>query len=523
MLALSPSILLPKTNPYKSHDNHLIINQYPIISHIYNMKSTLINLLIASAALCLPATAFAQTETEPTASASFNIGNKKYYLHLIKYTRMDDIGVSCDDVLYNQNMTADNQYIYIADHADIANSIDSLTIKRYSAFTGDRVEDLVIGYSELYENDIDLMNNDQRCFYLIPSNDDKYLILFPNIDEENGLKPNNKFYFFLIDKVGGIERKFTANININTFGSFCNSSKNPIGEFGIPEIVGNVELGNFSIYIPMTNWLGDSMIANFTFSESKQISVYSVYTCQNDSCINTKPTLHFVDDNFMIIDDIDILPSLYSYNFSYNTCYDSLDDINILGHGCNWFTYKGHRFLYVGDIGSPNGSTSKGITQFKIALWDEDTTTLATSDYPSINFNTYTPLATLSFGETTAKKARIPYTYRQFMSVTDFGNNVLHLHFYVPGEFLATYQLNESDIPTSVGEVTDIIENQEVGYHISDKTIIFDTPISEVSVFNMVGHTIFHSENPVKSINLANFVKGTYIVSTPYQSFKILL
>ena len=101
------------------------------------MKSTLINLLLTSA-ICLPVAALAQTE-----STSFNIGSKKYYLHKIAYTPMGGIDISEGE--YNQTMVADNDYIYVADHEDIANSSDHLTIKRYSVLTGARADDLVIG------------------------------------------------------------------------------------------------------------------------------------------------------------------------------------------------------------------------------------------------------------------------------------------------------------------------------------------------------------------------------------------
>ena len=485
------------------------------------MNSTLINLLLTSA-ICLPVAALAQTE-----SASFNIGTKKYYLHKIAYTpHKSDFDISKGE--YNQTMVADNDYIYVADHEDIAYSRDHLTIKRYSVLTGARADDLVIGSDQPDYYYIAELTNTERCFYLLPSNNDDYLILFMYAPwPAYGASGNTKdgTWFYIIDKTGKIVKDF--HVPVTSFSSTFYTSSNTLDDFGVPEVIGDAASGNFDIFIPMVNNIGQSLIAKYSYTTESRYyepkTITQIYYRNNGISTTTKPSVHIVDDNFMIVDDIGIAPSLYSYKFNFNNCYASLPDTHILGHGMKTFNYQGHRFLSVGDVKYADGSTTDGITQFKIGLWDESPAASESQPYPSLSFDSFTTLATLSFGTSTAKNKVSPYTYRQFTSVTDFGNNVIHLHFYVPGEFLATYQLNEYDIPTSVGEVTDIIENQEVGYHISDKTIIFDTPISEVSVFNMVGHTIFHSENPVKSINLANFVKGTYIVSTPYQSFKILL
>lgn len=479
------------------------------------MKAKLSSLLLL-AAVCGSVTALSQTE-----STSFVIGNDTYYLHKIAYHPLSSDKPNVGK--WNQNMVADRQYIYIADHVNISNSANQLNIKRYIAYNGERVDDLIIDYQELYNKEIDLMTDDQRCFYLVPANDNEHLILFPNITESTGIKPDENFSFFLIDKTGHIIRDFTASPKTFAYSFF--DSNNPIGDFGIPEIIGNPVSGDFDIFIPMTNWNGESMIAKYSYLNSVQSTSYSVYNCPNGTSTNTKPTVHIIDDNYMIVDDIDMVPSLYSYNGNYNNCYGTLDCINKLGHGCNYFNYSGHRLLYIGDIEYSDNNNTNGTTQFKIGLWEDysELTQNISRANPTISFDNFTPLTTLSFGESTAKKAVAPYTYRQFMATSDFGDNVMHLHFYVPGEFLATYQLNKYERPTDVENITNIADNHTVSYRISDKNMIFDCPVADVSVFNMTGHQIFHSTTPVKSINFANFVKGTYIIATPYNSFKIFL
>lgn len=153
------------------------------------MKVKLSSLLLL-AAVCVSVTALSQTE-----STSFVIGNDTYYLHKIAYHPLSSDKPNVGK--WNQNMVADRQYIYIADHVNISNSANQLNIKRYIAYNGERVDDLIIDYQELYNKEIDLMTDDQRCFYLVPANDNEHFILFPNITESTGIKPDENFSFFL--------------------------------------------------------------------------------------------------------------------------------------------------------------------------------------------------------------------------------------------------------------------------------------------------------------------------------------
>lgn len=290
-----------------------------------------------------------------------------------------------------------------------------------------------------------------------------------------------------------------------------------ISEFGIPEIIGNPTTGNFEILLPLVDDLAHMTIAHYYFENKRQKS----YTAEFYDYINnyTKPSVNIIDDSFMLIDDISIYPSLYAYTFSPNQCFGELTDIHINAHGCDWFDFDGHRLLYSGDIEYSENDPKNATTQFNIGLWDK-----TMSRASSISFDNYAPLTTLNFGKSSINlNEQFPYTYRQFMAVSDYGNTTKHLHFYVPGEFLATYQLNKYERPTDVENIINIADNHTVSYRISDKNMIFDCPVADVSVFNMTGHQIFHSTTPVKSINFANFVKGTYIIATPYKSFKILL
>lgn len=470
------------------------------------MKAKLSSLLLL-AAVCGSVTALSQTE-----STSFVIDNNTYYLHKIAYHDLSSDNIEAG--LWNQTIIADKQYIYLANHTDHTKT--HLIINRFNAISGDYVDDIAIDKEEMdvyYSNGF---TDDELCFYLVDCNDEDHFILFLNTSPD-GIESNSKFYFYLVDKNGHIIREYMAT----TDSDRLNSSFFPIADFGIPHIVGNPVLGNFEIFIPAVNGSGYSQIFQYTYTNHMQSGVTSVYSRPNGIGWTTKPSVHIIDENFMIVDDLCMTPSIYSFKFDFNQCYGTINDINELGHGCNWFNYDGHRLLYVGDIYYPENDKKNGTTEFKIGLWDKDSGISRAN--PSVNFDNYSHLATLSFGKSTIKSSGISYTYRQFMATSDFGNNVMHLHFYVPGEFLATYQLNKYERPTDVENITNIADNHTVSYRISDKNMIFDCPVADVSVFNMTGHQIFHSTTPVKSINFANFVKGTYIIATPYKSFKILL
>lgn len=474
------------------------------------MKVSAISIL-AFAAIAASAEAFAQSG--PT---TFVIDNKTYYLHPLAYYDLSTFDPA--DAMWNQNIVADNQYIYLADHTD--NSADHLTIKRYNAIDGTPADNLVINEQELIKYDIDLDTDEyERCFSLVKSNDEDYLVLFLNISPEKNLKSNSNIKFYLIDKSGHIEREFIGKTS-NIDSSFM---RNEIADFGIPEFIGNVAHGDFDMLLPMINGIGYMTTIKFSFKSFTHSGASVVLYDYSQKKRFTKPSVHVIDGSYMIIDDIGISPTIYSYTNFPNQSFGELDN-HINAHGCDWFDFDGHRLLYSGDIKYDENDTQNGITQFNIGLWDTDNIgSISSSDNTAISFDNYTPLATLGFGQSTINtKELYPYAYRQFMAVSDYGNATKHLHFYVPGEFLSTYQLNKYEIPTDVENIC-IYENQPVGYLISDKNLIFDLPISEVYVFNMTGTQIFHSETPVKSINLANFVKGTYIVATPHKSFKIIL
>lgn len=466
------------------------------------MKAKLSSLLLL-ATVCGSVTALSQTE-----STSFVIGNDTYYLHKIAYHDLSsdnpEIGV------WNQNIVADKQYVYLADHSD--NSNTHLTIKRFNALTGTDADNIVISEQDIKEYWIDELTDEERCFYLVDCHDDEHFILFINPPFE-GYKYPFEFYFYLIDKNGSIECEFLAK-GVPNDSTFPNKE---ISEFGIPEIIGNPTTGNFEILLPLVDDLAHMTIAHYYFENKRQKS----YTAEFYDYINnyTKPSVYIIDDSFMLIDDISIYPSLYAYTFSPNRCFGELTDNHINAHGCDWFDFDGHRLLYSGDIEYSENDPKNATTQFNIGLWDKTMSRAST-----ISFDNYAPLTTLNFGKSSINlNEQFPYTYRQFMAVSDYGNTTKHLHFYVPGEFLATYQLNKYERPTDVENIINIADNHTVSYRISDKNIIFDCPVADVSAFNMTGHQIFHSTTPVKSINFANFVKGTYIIATPYKSFKILL
>lgn len=481
---------------------------------LFTMRAILLSLLSLVTA-SFPVCGFAQTKQSAT---SFVIDNNKYYLHQISHHDLS--GSDLEIGSWNQNIVADNQYIYIADHTD--NASDHLTIKRYNAINGLPADNLVISEKELIKYDIDLETDEyERCFSLVNCNNDSYFILLINVSPDKNLTTGSKIKFYLVDKEGTLERQFictTSNIDY----SFM---KTDISDFGIPVFVGDVSEGNFEMLLPMVNGINYMTVINFSFKDFKQIGCYSVFSDYSQTKRYTKPTIQIVDGSFFIIDDIGILPTLYSYKFSPNQIYGQLNDNHINAHGCNSFDFDNHRLLYSGDIHYDSDDAQNGITRFNIGLWDKiEESVVASRANPTASFDNYTHLASIDFGPSTINtKELYPYTYRQFMAVSDYGNSTKHLHFYVPGEFLATYQLNKYDIPTGVNDIIGTNEAPDINYHITDNNITFDCPVTDIYIFNITGRQIFHSEIPVKSINLANFVKGTYIVATPQKSFKIIL
>lgn len=468
------------------------------------MKKSVILLLLGAFFSTTPS--FSQS----TQSATFTIGSDSYYIHQISY--QDVSNIKPGNYVWNQNMVADNQYIYLADHTD--NSATHLTIKRFSAIDGSRVSDIVINKENLEYYFIDTLTDDERCFYLCQCNDNDHFILFLNTNAD-GIDSEGEFYFYLIDKEGNITNEFQAiNVPGNEF---------IIGDFGIPAVIGNPGSGDFEILIPMRDMVGNFKIVNYAYYNGKQKS-YSVlfYSSNDDGTDFTKPTIQIVDDRFMILDDNYIYPSLYSYIDNPSVCFGTLDINSDMGHGIKVFNFDGHRLLCSGDVLFPGGSTKNGTTQFNIGLWDNDSSPaqIKSRAASTIDFSDYQPLTSLQFGKSSLQSGSSS-TYRQFAATSQYGNDVTHLHMYVPGEFLATYQINKQLTPTSVDEIKKMADR--VSFSISDRIVSFDRLIDNVSVFDTMGRIIFSSQNPVKSINFSNFVKGLYIIHTDNQSFKIII
>ena len=465
------------------------------------MKNFKLNIFILLT-IIIPSLSFAQS--------TFKIEGKTYYLHKLSQEDLSDNDPA--DAFWNQNMVADNKYIYIADHTDKYSVTSHLKIKVYDAITGHKADnDIIIPEKELYKFDIDLNFDDEhRCFYLVECNDDDHLILFLNTSysgENAGVPSGDDFYFYLINKNGTIEKEFAANTTNLSF---------TIMDFGIPQLTGSPVEGNFEIIIPMVSENGRFSLIKYTYKDFTQSNLSTIVynKVSPDALVGySKPSVNIVDDNFIIVDDRNIAPSLYSHTSSSETLFGELSGNNISGLGCNIFDLNGHRILCSGDI-------FEGNTQINLGLWDSNNTN---SDANSINFDSYSLLASLKFGPSTYKSKISPYAYRQFIAISDFGATVKHLHVYVPGEFLATYQINGQSIPTDVGYITEISQNQPIGYHISNKQIFFNHPIENVHIYNLMGNKIFQSTEPVNSINLTNFINGVYIIATPQQTIKILL
>lgn len=474
--------------------------------HSLKFRITSLGIILVSL-LINPATFSAQNPVEN----SFTIDNDTYFLHPIASLDLRD--TDPDKYDWNQTIISDRKYIYLADHTE--SSYDQLVIKRFNALDGTPEENLIIEGNEMERFGLTDLEEEQLFFYLVDSKSDDYFVLFPNPPYDGISKTSPYFSFYLIDKTGGhIEREFYVN-NIKNITSFTNS----LSFFGIPDFKGDMSTGNFDMFLPMLDELGHLWIGQFVFENNRLKSNSTVFQ-SND--FFSRPSVKIIDDNFMIIDDDRIYPSLYSYSSNNNYCYGTLDQHHINAHGFGCFNFDGHRLIYSGDI-QTDGDIEK--TYFNIGLWDTPTVSTASTVLQSsstLSFSDYKYLCSIQFGEST-HKVTLPsyYTYRQQMAVSDYGDSVKHLHFYVPGEFLATYQLNKQDIPTGISGLVTDCGKLDINISISGKRLMFDQSVGDIYVFNSMGTMIYNSVPQVNTIDLSEFSHGLYIIKTDKKSFKI--
>lgn len=478
------------------------------MSHFINCRSASICLILASA-LSNPMRLLAHNPSDK----SFSIDNDTYYLHQISYHDFRNNNPETYD--WNQTILADKKYIYIADHEK--NSKTLLTIKRFSALDGSPAEDLIIDETEMDNFGLLELAEEQLNFYLVDSKNEDYFVLMPNPPYEGISKTNPQFSFYLIDKSGHIETEYFINKVIINTPSFIKD----LSFFGIPDFKGDLLNGDFDLFLPILDNTGLFCIVKFVFENKRLKSNSTIFYSDNTL---SRPSVKIIDDDFLLIDDDRMKPSIYSYNFNNNYCYDSLDQNHTNAHGVNCFYFDGYRMICTGDIQSGN---NVDMTQFNIGLWDDNknvSTQISSQSEPTANFSNYKNLISLQFGESTRKHI-LPsgYTYRQFMAVSDYGNTVKHLHFYVPGEFLATYQINKHDIPTGIDNIATETGQQYVNLSVKDKQLSFDRPIGNISVFNYMGVPIFYSAAPITTVDMSKYTHGIYIIKTPEKSIKISL
>lgn len=474
------------------------------------------------------------------ASTTFQVGSDTYFLHEIN---LRDISSKNNSEYsnpkkynYNQNIIANREYIYVADHVD--NTKDEIVIKRYDAIDGSPRGDLRIDATYLGYYDTDKIDEYVRQAYLVDCNDDDHFILFLNVGYNIIPSTSFEFYFYLVDKSGERIKEYCV------LDSNVTLALDEIYNFGIPAVKGNPVNGAFDIFVPMYDGY-QMIVGKYTFDKNDKKSSRQSAKSYPLTLVNRnlrKPSIALVDDNHFIIDDYDIYPTLYNCNTGQEVAKFETPHIN--AHGCKPLQFDQLTFLYTGDIVDVNSVNPNDVTGGKTAvnlgLWDTDTSARqsrqnaigATSDIKAtsgtIDFTNYQPLATVKFGDSTISPEQTSeYSYRQFMAISDYGNYVKHLHFYVPGEFLATYQLNKNMIPTSVdeisGEIGDEISTHKLNYRIADKIITLVEPQSNLSVFNTSGTVVFKTTKPVQEIKLQHLHSGLYILTTPSTSTKIKL
>lgn len=443
----------------------------------------------------------------------FNIGGSKYYLHRIGYQEQTASIAEMKKCAFNQNMIADDRYIYLVDYAN--NTSDNITIKRYDAINCTRADDLVINPDDIDEYGINKLSNDERCFYLVDCDEDtEHLMLFPYFSIDGVPAYAFSYVFYLIDKTGNIIREFSIRNK-----PVINDTTKDISDMGVPVVMGNPSQGNFKVLFPFNEYSGGIVASLANFENNSLKNLVNKYSKLDTS--SAKPSICLVDDAYFIMDDKDTTPSLFSYNnFNFNPI-SALDaGIDVRANGCKVLSFDGHRMLLTAGLSQDDTSYT---THCKIGLWDAAAKPQSRADNEP-DFSSYTPLASVEFGNSNyTATEQLPYAYRQFIAESDFGNGVKHLHFYEPGNFLATYQLNKNDQITGAIGITTDVSRQDVDYSIHNGVIVFDQPVDNVRIFNLSGCMIFNSCCQVKSINLTKFAKGVYIVNVNNNTFKINL
>lgn len=448
---------------------------------------------------------------------SIPVDDQYYYLHKVNYHDMSAEELSPAKHWYSQTMVADDNYIYIADHVD--NTDRQLVIKRYYAADCTPAPDLRVNENDLYNYYFDLFSDEERCFYLVDCNENDYLILFLNAPAD-GIEKTDKFklYFYLIDKDGNIVREYVIDkLPGNDFPQKC------ISDFGIPDIIGTPVDGNFEMFLPMDDYYGNLLVARYVFVNSYLDSYSTVF--YDESVSYCKTSIKVVDNRCFILDDYRISPTLYSYQY-INQSYGTLDN-HVKAQGCYSFEYDGHRMLYTGDIYQLDGNLTNAVTQLNLSLWDDNSSmrsrsnsTVATA---GASFDNVKPFATLQFGKSTVSANQpFPYAYYQHMALTEYSESLKHLHFYVPGEFLATYQLSKSGNVTDIANI-DCVDNILPAYIIRDGILEFDSPVEHLHICNIAGTTVYSSTVPVKTVDIRNYSKGIYIINASGHTSKIII
>lgn len=448
---------------------------------------------------------------------SIPVDNQYYYLHKVNYHDMRSEELSPAKHWYSQTMVADDNYIYIADHVD--NTDRQLVIKRYNAADCTPAPDLRVNENDLYDYYFDLLSDEERCFYLVDCNENDYLILFLNAPAD-GIENNDNFklYFYLIDKDGNIVREyFIDKLPGNDFPKKC------ISDFGIPDIVGTPVDGNFEMFLPMDDYYGNLLVARYVFVDSHLDSYSTAF--YDDSVPYCKTSINIVDNRCFILDDYRISPTLYSYQY-INQSYGALDN-HVKAQGCYSFEYDGLRMLCTGDIYQPEGNLTNAVTQLNLSLWDDNYSMRSRANSSGASagasFDGIKQLASLQFGKSTVSAQQpLPYAYYQHIAMTDYSESLKHLHFYVPGEFLATYQLSKSGNVTDIANI-DCVDNKMPACIIRDGRLEFDFPVEHLHICNIAGATVYSSTAPVKSVDISNFSKGIYIINASGFTSKIII
>jgi len=268
-------------------------------------------------------------------------------------------------------------------------------------------------------------------------------------------------------------------------------------------VTGDVETGNFNIYVPIAS---KTHILKFDFENGSQtkesLIELSGFYPTTVTKTGTSPRLYMLGDNYAVLNSSTTLPTVY--NLATGAMTDNFgniqNDINKLiaeengdlTNGFSCFELKGQKYIvypltnYKADTGY----------QFVLASIDKD-----------LSFKSMKHLWNIpqvGFGTTNNSNSEALIT-----CLPNVSKDTINIYIYVPGNGLACYTLS-NDKPTAIKTLINS-NNQDVIF--DGEYIKCNSTADRISVYDTTGKVVATQKN-VQRINVKSFPKGLYVIYT---------